>query len=138
MPAPNTDFVAIAAGGKHSLALKADGSIVAWGAGQAAQSGWPHHGQCNVPAPNTDFVAVAAGGYFSLGIKGYPRGDLDHDRDMDLDDFALFAGCMAGPDGTDPPPGCDPIYFARGDLDNDEDMDLAEFAKFQTLFTGSR
>jgi len=31
VPTPNTDFVAVAAGMRHSLGLKADGSIVAWG-----------------------------------------------------------------------------------------------------------
>ena len=31
VPSPNTGFVAVAAGGYHSLGLKEDGSIVAWG-----------------------------------------------------------------------------------------------------------
>ena len=54
-------FVAVAAGGAHSLGLKADSSIVAWG--------WNIEGQCNVPVPRTDFVALAAGGRQSLGLK---------------------------------------------------------------------
>ena len=103
---------------------------VAWGSNS--------DGQCDVPVPNTDFVAVAAGIYHSLGIKGYPRGDLDQDRDIDLDDFALFADCMSGPDVKHPPPRCGRIRFARGDLDDDEDIDLTELALFQALFTGSR
>ena len=45
----------------HSLGLKADGSIVAWGDNC--------DGQCNVPAPNSGFVAVAAGTFHSLGLK---------------------------------------------------------------------
>ena len=69
VPPPNTNFVAVAAGGSHSLGLKADGSIVGWGGNWA--------GQCNVPPPNTNFVAVAAGGWnvwgdaraHSLGLK---------------------------------------------------------------------
>ena len=93
--------------------------------------------QCNVPTPNTGFVALTTGYWHSLGIKGYPRGDLDQDRDMDLDDFFLFADCMAGPDIADPPPECDAIHFSRGDLDDDTDIDLTEFALFQTLFTGA-
>jgi hypothetical protein len=56
-----TDLVAVAGGGYHSLGLKADGSIVAWG--------YNYYGQCNVPAPNTGFVAVAGGGFHSLGLK---------------------------------------------------------------------
>ena len=81
---------------------------------------------------------VAAGEYHSLRIKGYSRGDLDGDRDIDLDDLGLFTDCMAGCAATNPPGGCDPIHFRRGDLDNDDDVDLAEFALIQTLFTGPR
>jgi len=47
-------FVSVAAGLYHSLGLKADGSIVAWGDDR--------FGQTNIPAPNTWLVAVAAGG----------------------------------------------------------------------------
>jgi hypothetical protein len=61
LPAPNANFIAIAAGRDHSLALRADGSIVAWG--------WNAYGQTNVPAPNTGFVAIAAGEYHSMGLK---------------------------------------------------------------------
>ena len=57
----SSGFVAVAAGFGHSLALKADGAIVAWG-----DNGY---GLANVPAPNTGFVAVAAGYYYSLGLK---------------------------------------------------------------------
>jgi hypothetical protein len=45
----------------HSLGVKADGSIVAWGL--------DIYGQCDVPSPNASFVAVAAGAVFSLGLK---------------------------------------------------------------------
>ena len=45
----------------HSLGLKSDGTIVAWGDNS--------YGQCNVPSPNADFVAVAAGVIHSLGLK---------------------------------------------------------------------
>ena len=69
VPAPNRDFIAIAAAGDefggHSLGLKADGSVVAWGRN--------NYGQCDVPAPNRNFVAIAAGGRdydgFSVGLK---------------------------------------------------------------------
>ena len=53
--------MAVAAGSLHSLGLKLDGSIVAFG--------WNDYGQCSVPDPNTGFVAVAAGGAHSLGLK---------------------------------------------------------------------
>ena len=61
MPSPNTGFIAIAAGGYHSLGLKTDGSIVAWGSNG--------YGQCTVPLPNTGFTAIAACGMHSLGLK---------------------------------------------------------------------
>jgi hypothetical protein len=67
-------------GGGHSLGLKFDGSIVAWGRN--------NYSQCNVPAPNTRFAAVAAGYENSLGVKGdgpaVCRGDLNCDGQIDL------------------------------------------------------
>jgi len=54
-------FVAVVAGGFHTLGLKEDGTITARG----GNSG----GQCEVPSPNADFIAVAAGGAHSLGLK---------------------------------------------------------------------
>jgi hypothetical protein len=59
--APNTNFVAIAAGYGHSLGLKSDGSIFGWGDNS--------YGQTDAPAPNSNFVAVAAGCNYSLGLK---------------------------------------------------------------------
>ncbi len=63
VPAPNTGFIAVAAGDGHGLGLKADGSIAAWGLND--------YGQTNVPVPNTEFIVVAAGGRHSLGVKAY-------------------------------------------------------------------
>lgn len=61
----------------------------------------------------------------------YPLGDMDGDRDIDGDDFAAFAACLTGPDGT-LGPGCD-----RATLDGDTDADLADALVFQQVFTGS-
>ncbi len=60
-PSALTDLVAVAAGAGHSLGLKADGSVVAWGNNS--------EGECNVPAPNSGFIAVAGGYEHSLGLK---------------------------------------------------------------------
>jgi alpha-tubulin suppressor-like RCC1 family protein len=49
-----TNIVAIAAGDSHSLALKADGKLVAWGDNSK--------GQTNVPASLSNIVAIAVGG----------------------------------------------------------------------------
>jgi hypothetical protein len=61
VPEPNTGFVAVAGGEGHSLGLKSDGSIVAWGQNV--------FGQCDVSAPNTGFVAIAAGEWHSAGLR---------------------------------------------------------------------
>ncbi len=112
-------IVGLAAAGT-ARAQYGNGSIVGWG------------GRVVGADLSADFVAVAAGAGHSLGIKGYPRGDLDHDRDIDLHDFAEFANCHLGPD-VPFPAGCD-----AADLDPDGDADLADFGMFQTLFTGPR
>jgi len=51
-------FTAISTGWYHSLGLKADGSLVAWGDNK--------YGQCEVPSLNSGFISVAAGGNHSL------------------------------------------------------------------------
>ena len=60
VPAPNSGFIAIAAGYSHNLGLKDDGSIAAWGSNQ--------YGQCDVGAPDSGFIAIAAGYNRSLGL----------------------------------------------------------------------
>lgn len=70
VPAGLTNMVAVAAGGRdgfnatpftHSLALRCDGTVAAWGAN--------YFGQTNVPTNLVAVVAVAAGGRHSLALK---------------------------------------------------------------------
>jgi PASTA domain/Regulator of chromosome condensation (RCC1) repeat len=57
--------IAIAAGDFDSLALKEDGSVLAWGCGEGRDVG-----QCTVPAAAASGVtAIAAGPYHSLALK---------------------------------------------------------------------
>jgi alpha-tubulin suppressor-like RCC1 family protein len=56
---------AVAAGYFHSLALKRDGTVVAWGCGGSTDSG-----QCGVPSGLSGVTAVAAGNVNSLALKG--------------------------------------------------------------------
>lgn len=58
-PAAATDVIAVAAGSSFSLALKADGTVLAWGA----------TGATNVPAGLSNVVAIAAGAGQCLALK---------------------------------------------------------------------
>jgi len=54
------DFVDVAAGKYHALAIRSNGSLAAWG--------WNTYGQCNVPEGN-DFIAIAGGVRHSIALK---------------------------------------------------------------------
>ncbi|MGC4050590.1 MAG: hypothetical protein QM757_14530 [Paludibaculum sp.] len=56
-----TDAVAVAPGSYHSLALKKDGTVAAWGSNDS--------GQCDVPANLANVIAVTAGDSFSVALK---------------------------------------------------------------------
>jgi hypothetical protein len=55
------DFIAIAAGMRHSIALKSDGTIVGWGFNTS--------GQASPPSSNANFTAIAAGYYHNIALK---------------------------------------------------------------------
>ncbi len=62
VPAGLSDVVQVAAGHAHSLALKSDGPVVAWGGN--------NYNQCNVPAGLSGVIKIDAGeGYHSLALK---------------------------------------------------------------------
>jgi hypothetical protein len=63
VPAGLAGVTAIAASTVHSLALKSDGTVVAWGCFGADS------GQCTVPAGLADVTAIAAGRTQSLALK---------------------------------------------------------------------
>jgi hypothetical protein len=123
--------VAVAAGGGHSLGLKADGSIVAWGATDPApapnsdfigvEAGWGHSlglkadgsivawgGTSGVPAPNNGFVAVSGGDNHSLGLRAPPNTapvvDAGSDQLITWPTDATLSG-SATDDGLPDPPG---------------------------------
>jgi alpha-tubulin suppressor-like RCC1 family protein len=62
---------AVAAGRRHSLALLANGTVVAWGAGGSGQLGDGSESSSDVPVAVSDLTgvkAIAAGGAFSLAL----------------------------------------------------------------------
>ncbi len=100
-PQPSEECMAICAGGYHSLALTARGTLMAWGENAV--------GQCNIPYGN-NYVAIAAGHYHNLALKSdgvvvawgdNTRGQCSVPRDMKF--RAISAGtwhslgiCMDG------------------------------------------
>jgi len=56
------DFVDVAAGKYHALAIRSSGSLAAWG--------WNDDGQCNIPEGN-DFIAIVGGVRHSIALKSY-------------------------------------------------------------------
>src|SRR5438874_11198116 len=63
IPAGLTAVTAVAAGQYHSLALRRDGTVVAWGCGANAP------GQCSVPTGLSGVTAIAAGTDHSLALR---------------------------------------------------------------------
>lgn len=61
-PAGLNDAVALAAGGVHSLALRANGTVTAWGLNG-------YFGYTDVPAGLAEVVSMAAGVYHSLALR---------------------------------------------------------------------
>lgn len=56
-----TGVKAVAAGQSHSVALKEDGTVVAWGSN--------YYGECNVPAGLNNVIAIAAGMSHTLALR---------------------------------------------------------------------
>lgn len=63
LPPHLTNIIAFAAGTHHALALREDGSVLAWGSAIASSLG-----VTNVPASVTNVMAVSAGADFSLAL----------------------------------------------------------------------
>ena len=55
-----TNIVQLAGGGGHTLALKRDGTVLAWG--------WNYYGQTTVPTGLSNVVMIAAGYYHSVAL----------------------------------------------------------------------
>ena len=105
-PPAGRDYIAIAAGNWHSLAVTSDGRIAGWGRNDAGQA---------TPPDGNDFIAIAGGYGHSLALKKFVcefvvGGDINDDCRVDLYDFARMAenwliDCQANP--------ADPACVAR-------------------------
>jgi len=82
---PSGTFTAVCSGLFHSVAIRSDRTVVAWGLND--------HGQCDVPATLGRCKQVVAGRHFSLALTLLPCvGDTNGDgRHSGLDIAALFA-----------------------------------------------
>jgi glucose/arabinose dehydrogenase len=63
VPGDLTNAIAVAAGAGHCLALRGDGTVVAWGGGMN------FHGEVSVPAGLNHVVAIGAGMFHSLALQ---------------------------------------------------------------------
>ena len=63
----------------------------------------------------------------------YVSGDVDHDGDRDLADFARLQACFIGPEKRAPVSPCVLL-----DFDLDEDVDMTDFAAWVPLLAGPR
>ena len=70
----------------------------------------------------------------SFGDPCDTYGDVDHDGDVELSDFATFALCYGGSGVTTPPPGCSAEGFAELDRFGDGDVDLVDFGQFALTY----
>jgi len=84
----------------------------------------------------TTDASIPPFGYRVLDVAAGIFGDHDGDGDVDLNDYAVMADCMFGPDITPAPnpPTTAAQCLAVFDADFDQDVDLADIAALQTDF----
>jgi len=90
-------FIAVGAGNLHSLAIRPDGTVAAWGLNL--------NGQCN--APSVRFKSVSGGNYHSVGIRAECYANCDGSTASPLltaNDFQCFLNRYAA---NDPYVNCD-------------------------------
>ena len=90
-------MIAIAASGNHTLALRANGTLVAWGQNEDAIGNFV--GQSTIPPGLNGVVAIGAGEYHSIAAKSdgtvVAWGDNSHGQ---CDTPAGLANVVAPPD----------------------------------------
>jgi alpha-tubulin suppressor-like RCC1 family protein len=70
---PSTDWLAVSAGGNHTIAVRTDGSIWVWGSGDHGRLGTGNTAGVNTPTriegTSTDWQTVSAGGSYTLAVR---------------------------------------------------------------------
>ena len=136
---PGSDWVLY-----DATAINDNGWIVGWGNYKGVRQAFllvPGTEDCNsngVP----DECDISGDPNIDCNGTGIPdecenlNGDYDADGDVDLDDYAAFADCLAGPELVPgiTQPQCAAACKAAFDLDGDGDVDLADFAQLQILY----
>ena len=81
----NSPWIWVAAGANHTMAIKKDGTLWAWGANRYGQLGDNSTTDSHLPTkigPDTDWVSVAAGAFHTVGIRSdgtlWAWGDNSH------------------------------------------------------------
>ena len=113
MPDGLSQVTDIAAGGKHSIALKSDGTLVAWGSNK--------YGQCEIPNGLRNVSQIAAG--MSHTIVLAPIGDCNLSGQRDS--YEIGRGWMPDSDRDGRIDACE---VALGDLDLNGEVDAADIS----------
>ncbi|MBI3563523.1 MAG: hypothetical protein HY080_17600 [Gammaproteobacteria bacterium] len=73
----DSDWRDVVAGERHTIALKSNGTLWAWGSNEFGQLGIGPVAESLAPAligtlADTDWISIAAGSFHTLAVKGYP------------------------------------------------------------------
>jgi hypothetical protein len=88
------------------------------------------NGSLDTPTPEKDLLILTDPQTHTYDEDCLPAGDIDGSGSVSLEDYALFAVCLAGPGVSTPPVDCLPEQFARSDMDEDNDVDVGDFCDF--------
>jgi alpha-tubulin suppressor-like RCC1 family protein len=127
-PPAGDDFIAVAAGYNHSLALRSDGSLVAWGRDDGNPLG--DFGQVSDTPTDNDFMAITSGRYHNVVMKtdyslvAWGRDNENQVTDTPVDtNFVTIAG--GGYHTLALELNC--LYQLEGDFDDNCRVNLRDF-----------
>jgi alpha-tubulin suppressor-like RCC1 family protein len=106
----------IATGNDHSVALKNDGTVVAWGSNFSSQ--------CNLPGGLSGVTQIAAGSNYTIALVNFTDCDADGQRDS----YELGGGLATDCDGNGVPDSCD-IDTGAADANANDRIDACEHAQ---------